>query len=435
MKTSGIKEEIFRIVKSSTAKKSGIVFIGNFLAAVLAFLFMVLSSRYLGPKQFGTFSAITALMATIAGITELGIGTSLIRFVSLYLNSNLNRAKAILKLLLQIKFLISILLILIGLIWPREISELVFRSKDYEDLIRLAFFGAVAISLGTYMGSVFQAYQWFGAYSLWQIIQNIVRLIVLFLFIYLGWLSEYRAILIYISIPLLAVFIGYRFIPSDILRYKNHEDSREVLAEVFHFSKWIAVSFFANSLYGRFDTILLTRYHGSEVTGLYNVSFQLSMLFPMVINSISTVLLPKMSGIIEKKNLINFTKKSAKALSGLVICFIIIFIFANQVITLTYGKNYALAALPFRIFVIGYMIATILTPINVFFYAKNQPQVLAYMNIIQMVVNIVGNLLIIPKYGMVGASCVWLITSIIGIPVIFYYVYQESKRRCNPGVN
>jgi len=80
--------KIKKLFFSKTARYSGIVFVGNIVAAGLGFLSMVIVSRVLGPYNFGILSIVMAVIAVINGLTDFGIGTGVVRFSSLYLENN-----------------------------------------------------------------------------------------------------------------------------------------------------------------------------------------------------------------------------------------------------------------------------------------------------------------------------------------------------------
>src|SRR5437870_431184 len=66
---------------SKTARHTYVVFLGNGLSAVLAFVFTVSITRYLNLADFGYFSAVLSFILLITDISDLGISSSLSRFL------------------------------------------------------------------------------------------------------------------------------------------------------------------------------------------------------------------------------------------------------------------------------------------------------------------------------------------------------------------
>ena len=84
--------KIYSLVFSRTAVNTGLVFSGNILAAIVTFFTIAVISRTLGPASFGIFSLATALATLIAGFTDFGLGSSLVRFFNLNLEREMSIA-------------------------------------------------------------------------------------------------------------------------------------------------------------------------------------------------------------------------------------------------------------------------------------------------------------------------------------------------------
>ncbi len=65
-------------------KNSSWVFVANFVAVCALFLQSVLLARFLGPKIYGVYVLIEAILATIEQTLNLNVGTAIIRFVTEY---------------------------------------------------------------------------------------------------------------------------------------------------------------------------------------------------------------------------------------------------------------------------------------------------------------------------------------------------------------
>ncbi|GAG62717.1 unnamed protein product [marine sediment metagenome] len=79
--------EIIQLSKSRIAKDSAIVLTGNTLSAGLAFITTILITRTLGPAEFGLFALALAVIGIASQFSDFGIGTGMVRFAALFLNT------------------------------------------------------------------------------------------------------------------------------------------------------------------------------------------------------------------------------------------------------------------------------------------------------------------------------------------------------------
>ena len=84
--------EIIQLSKSKIARDSSIVLAGNILSAGLGFIATILITRTLGPAQFGLFSVALAVMGIASQFSDFGVGTGMVRFASLYLKNDNQKA-------------------------------------------------------------------------------------------------------------------------------------------------------------------------------------------------------------------------------------------------------------------------------------------------------------------------------------------------------
>src|SRR3989344_4908287 len=73
---------------SKTARSTYVLFMGNTLDSFMAFLFTVLVFRTLTTADFGVFSALNNFVIIAYSLLDIGIGGSLINFISYYRSHN-----------------------------------------------------------------------------------------------------------------------------------------------------------------------------------------------------------------------------------------------------------------------------------------------------------------------------------------------------------
>ena len=77
-----MKKKLLSIFQTQTLRQSAITVVSTFLSSGLGAVYYLLLARLLGPAQYGLFSIVIAAMGVVLPLADLGLGQSLIRFVS-----------------------------------------------------------------------------------------------------------------------------------------------------------------------------------------------------------------------------------------------------------------------------------------------------------------------------------------------------------------
>lgn len=419
-------KQTLELLKSKIARDSVIVLSGNVISAGLGFFATVLITRTLGPAQFGLFSVALAVMMATSQFSDFGISTGLVRFSSLYLQTDKLKANLMFKVSLKIRLIIAPIIFLIGFLVSGALANQVFGKPDLIFPLKLAFIGALGASLAGYMSATLQARQSFMKFTLINLINPVVKVTViglLFLALKLNLLSALTTVVI---IPFIAFLIGSLIIPKDFLKAKG--DESECFRELLNFCKWIVISAICCILFTRLDVLMLTYFKAIEDVGFYSAAFVLASAFRMLSFSVITVLLPEVSKMTKKEQYKTYIKKASKVTIPLAICFVPILIVAKPFILFVYGREYINSVIIFQILMLPFLAGLIVRPINAIMYSLNKTNILAYLNILQLIFNFSLNLLLIPPYGAIGAAITTAGSSVIAWTVILSFLYFKIYR-------
>lgn len=364
-------------------------------------------------------------MAIASKFSDFGIGTGMIRFASLYLKNDNQKANLFFKVSMKLKLFISILVFLIGFFTSESLAIHVFRKPELILLLKFAFIGAFGTSLVGYIIETLQARQSFKKFTFVNMITPFAKLTLiglLFLTYKLNLLSAFTVVTI---LPFIAFLIGSLIIPKDFLKARGDENA--ALSKLFHFSKWIFVSVFCIAIFTRLDVLMLSYFKVMKEVGYYSAGYSLGFGFSILLSSLITVLLPIISKLTEKQQIINYLKKTLKITLLISIIFFPIFFLAKPLILTIYGVPYLDSVAIFQILFLRFLLVLTFNPITIVVYSVNKPKIGAYGNLLQLTFNFIGNYLVIPMYGAYGAAMVSLITDVIGECFILYHLYIHFK--------
>jgi len=377
---------------------------------LILFVVTVIIARSLGDTVYGQFAFILAFAQiwqvladfglTMIGVRELATHKENIRK---YLNNFLA-----LKLLASIITLSLIVLTVQFLDKPDFIKNLIYVTGGY----------IVLYTAAEFLRSVFRALEKFKYEAYIKISQHLILLILIFLAASQHSLSlmawSYLAAAVY-SVLLTLIVIWQRFShfslswDNKLIKYLIKEAWPLALANVFVV------------IYFRIDTIMLSIMKSDQVTGWYNAAYLLIFSLAFIAYVIMMSVYPKLSHLAKKS--ITETKKLYRQtlyLIGLAGIFILglAALIAKYIIPLLYGDEFLPAVAIFYILTIAVWFAYLA---NVWLYTLNalgKQKIYTWSTAWGMILNLILNFILIPRYSYLGAAWATVITEIaVGLTI------------------
>jgi O-antigen/teichoic acid export membrane protein len=232
------------------------------------------------------------------------------------------------------------------------------------------------------------------------------------------------------------VVIGFAvasiLIPRRYFTARVHE--RYPLREVFSYSGWMYLFSLTFMLFDRLDVLMLGYFRAGAEVGVYSVAFRLILPFEMIPETINTVFLPKVSRFTSMHELMRYFRDSLKVTCLVGLVGVVMLFLARPLILTFYGAEYAPSVELFQILVGAFILLTILNPFTLAGHTINKPQLFVIMAAINLVLNFVGNLIFIPRYGAVGAAIVTLVSRVLGgVAGLFVLKWFLDRWRPDPG--
>lgn len=213
-------------------------------------------------------------------------------------------------------------------------------------------------------------------------------------------------------------------------RYKHYDLKKHFKPILIIFGLSIASSIYVNS-----DTTMLGMMKGDITVGLYTAAVKLNRMLAVLISSVSTVLLPRLSFLTMKETLDEYCNMAKKSLHFILLISIPMcigaFILSEPIILLVVGSDYIEAVTASRImsFVIvfsvlsGFEVYQVLLPLGKEIYTF-------YATGISCIFNIILNLIFIPLYSQEAAAVTTIISEIITIVLSMYFTRNIINYKC-----
>jgi O-antigen/teichoic acid export membrane protein len=390
---------------------------GRMVSRALQFLLFIYAARVLGAKDFGLFSFAFALVSLMAVFMDLGIS----RYTVQQLSRDLKKIPAF----MGACFVVKGVLIPVGLLLIISVG-LQLQKESGALCLLLVLGGYVALdSLTMTFYAVFQAEEKMDYQAVIVVISNTIMSITGLVLLY--FLPN---LLIFGSVYLFGGCL--RFALSGWWCIKKYgppawESNIALHLDLLKMGIPFALVTIFVTIYYYIDTLILTAYCGKEIVGYYNASYRLVEGPLFIISALTTALFPAASKLFTQdkhklKDLMNMLFQRV-VLIGFTLSFVIAF-FSDQLIGLIYGIEYQKAsqALPVLIFSVSIIMPS--TILGTAIRAMDKQAISAWVTGLGAFLNVVLNLIVIPRYSFVGAAWTTLTTEAFVLITYFVLVWR-----------
>lgn len=186
-------------------------------------------------------------------------------------------------------------------------------------------------------------------------------------------------------------------------------------------------------LYTRIDSVMLERMlpSGAEQAGFYAQGFRLIDAFFMFAMLFSNLLLPIFSRMIkEKESVVELFKTSAKLLVfGAIVLAALCYFNSHAILSLLYTNDIDQSAEPFQLLMITFVAMCIILIFGTYLTALGDMKMLNWIALIGLLLNVLFNVYLIPKFGVVGAAFSTLVTQFAVAIAQFIIVCKKLQIR------
>ncbi|MFK8005173.1 MAG: polysaccharide biosynthesis C-terminal domain-containing protein [Saprospiraceae bacterium] len=196
-----------------------------------------------------------------------------------------------------------------------------------------------------------------------------------------------------------------------------------------------ALVIFLMSIYTRIDVVMVERIleNGEEESGIYGAGYRLLDASNMVGFLFAGLLLPMFAKMLKQKtSVLPLVKMSALMIwSGAITLSVATFFFQNEIVELLYieatpywGEVLGILMLSFIAVSGTYIFGTLLT-------ANGSLQKMNYILVFAVILNIIFNFILIPKYGALGAAWTTLVTQFFSMLAQVFLAKKEFGWKTN----
>ena len=401
------------------------------LSAALSMILLVLLAKIMNEREFGLYTTAIAFITILSMPISMGLSTLIVRNTAYhYEKKEFSSIKALWVWCFYVIIIPVVLLVLIacGLLISND-SQLISSSVNYLTIACLflaLFMGLTDISASAIKG--------LGYVILGQIPSLIMRPLLLALFLFTFYISVItvsarEAILLHVLASLCALVSVNCFIinkvDKNILRVKEkHFQSALWRKSVLPLTMASGLQLLNSQL----DIVMVGYFTNLENVAYYKAASSISMLVVFGLHAMQPIISQKIAVLFAKREIngilsLNLTGVAISSLVSVPLVLIILFQ-GDMVLTYLFGESYTKAYLALNILSIGQLVNSIFGfGVSILIMINKEGKTLISL-IAATILNILGNVILIPIFGIEGAAISTAITTISLSLFIWYFIYK-----------
>ena len=393
--------------------------------------------RMMGQNEYGLYSLVASVVAYLT-VLDLGFGNAIIRYTAKFRAEGKKREQyEMFGMFLRLYTLIGVVAFLCGMLLYYNIENLFGKTMTADDLSKvrvmlllMSFNLAVTFPLSIF-GSIITAYEDFVFQKTVNIIRIILNPVVMVIMLYIG----YRAIgmvVVTTIFNVLTLLINWWYCKHKIhIKIYRGKFKWDFFREISVYSFWIFLNAIMDRIYWSTGQFVLGVYQGAAVVAIYAVAIQLQTIYMSFSTAISSVFLPKVTGMVTKG-------QSEKSISDLfirtgrnqyiVMAYILtgFIVFGKEFIVFWAGADYQSAYYIPLLFFIPLTVPLIQNLGITILQARNQ---MKFRSLLYLVIAVMSLSLSIPLskyYGGIGCAVGTSLALLLG-QVIVMNIYYHKK--------
>lgn len=212
----------------------------------------------------------------------------------------------------------------------------------------------------------------------------------------------------------------------------NFEFDKDWFKEILNFSLWQLFGYSGLYIINFGDIFVIRMFMSNTEVGIYNVAYKLFNSianFAFVISSFYASSITKGFTTRNIKKINNFFYKERLYIIGAIslIHFLVIY-FSEPIIITLYGYRYIDAVKIFKVLMVGSLFRYVGVFYMLYYNSVGKHKVQQLINIVRAILNVSLNLILIPIYGLIGASISTTIVIIISFLFSVYYCETRIKK-------
>jgi O-antigen/teichoic acid export membrane protein len=408
--------------------------IGMLSQMILGFAGLIIAVRVLTKDEFGVFALIQVIVTFFVVISGLFLqDVSVTRFIA---RSSEEKKSQIANTAICCKLIICVGLAIVILVC-KPVIQFAFKSNELSSYIVFISLIFVFWALDDFLLMVLQGFQQFKKIAIAQTLNAVIRLLLIIAFL-LG-LGIRTNGLVYAFLLSFVVSITYQYFSLPIRRRLNL--NWKLFRVMLRFGFPLGLNHVLTLFFTKIDRVIIGTIMGPIGVASYEIASRIPDNFYRLFQSFNSVFFPHMSELFAKNSyqdaeslinnslrLIAFTASLGAFLTML---------FQDDIVKAIFSERYLDSGPVLTVLMVGIGIILVEYAIGATLVASGQPDKPVKINVINAVVNIVGNLIMIPIFGLLGAAYSVILGRLVTNPILVLFlrrsgIHLDTKQYLQP---
>ncbi len=418
-----------------------LVLLPQAIGFLTGFVGSILLARGLGASQLGQYALVTSVTTLLVPLSDLGMGMTAIRFAA---NAHAREQTGLVHAILRWAFRWRIVLV-VGcagacyMLIPYLASD-AWRSSELTAIMRFGLLAGVFASIGAVPSIYFQSIRRFGVNSFVQGGQSIATFLGILLVTFLGLWSVSAVIEISVASSALAAAVFLALVPAASLVRRGEWSLRaptEIrgegrgpvgdLIDPNTFAIFSVGNTVLSLLAQRVDVWLMGVFVTNSAIGAYNVGSRFTLPMAMLVTSIATALLPRVSMKSTREEVRALTAKTVRASALLAAGGAAYSVLVPLLAPLLFGEEYAPSVGLGQLLCLRYAIAFLIAPAGIIGYSLGLVRTYWLINAVQLAVVVTLNLLLLPRIGPYASAIALIVHESISLVWVGTLLWRKLK--------
>lgn len=389
-------------MKESLFKKFIEFGFGSIIVLILGFISSPIITRLISPEEFGKMSMFNMITSVISIFILMGLDQAFIRFF--YEEKEKNRSKLLIK-SIKLPLVLSVILSFIIFIFRSQISNFIVGEYS-SSVIGLLITQTIILVISRFSLLSVRMEQKGKLYSVLQILGKLSYIIlVLYIFNIKGNIYEtliYALVMSNILVVIVSIVLQKKVWISGLL---NKDKTETKFKELIKYGYPLVFTIVITWIFQSIDKISINIFNGYRELGIYSSAFSIIALLNNIQSVFSTFWTPvAFERYKEDSDNREFFSEISKVVSVVFLILSTLIILFKDLIILVLGPEYSSASfvIPFLVFSPIMYTVSETTVLGINFLKK--PKLHIYISIMSCITNIVGNIILVPILGAVGAA-------------------------------
>ena len=409
-------------------KGSTILIVSNICLKAINFFLLPLYTSYLTPGMLGVSDTVTTFIGFLLPLLTMGLDSAYSAFY--FVKEDPERGKRVFS-TLSLAFLLLGLVPLLGFPAAAPLSQLLFQTREYALVVKFAL-ASISFNLWYLPFSLeLRLQNRMAAFGLVNVVSSLLMILLNVLFVTFLHLGEMSLVLSTMAVHGVQIFLYAAF----VRRLPKWQETDSVLfGNMMRFAFPLIPMTLMNWVLTLSDRAVILYFLGDSYVGLYGIGTRFTTMANVVISAVSTAYTTFAFSNVENQD----AKKQYYYVFNVVSLMLLFFalsvsLFSKEIIgIMTHSETYLDSYQALRDLMFAQSLYGMSTLVGYGIYFKKKTQYSLAAVSAAAVVNLILNIVFIPKYGYAVAATTTLIGYLIQLVII--YAASEKLYPCDYGM-